>query len=197
MNSPESQTDKKKLVQLLQQFTPTGAGGDMGLVSDEDITLLATGHLGQFSAARRRQILLHVARDPVASRLVKELCDLELDSPSGRPRWSWSSPRTLRSLAVAWAVAASLMIGMFAWQMMDPGSVGRPSQTIQSYGQDDPEPDYWSQVDKQRLDERALHDRLRSYALVASTSACLVLSVGLVVCFAAKRKKRRQPMNSA
>jgi hypothetical protein len=64
--------------------------------------------------------------------------------------------------------------------------------TVAPYGTDT-EPDYWSQLDKQRLSNQTRWYTCRDIALVISTGACVILSVGLVLSI---YRNRKDPKNT-
>ena len=164
-------------------------------IDDEHVALLAEGRLGELSPDQQDDLLRAVVADPSNAELLKDLCDLGLGQ-SGKPTSSTGHPFgrfPLRAFTGAWAAAACLMIGLGLWRVADPPPVCGPAGVTRPYDAD-AGPDYWSQLDSQRLAERAGRDRYRDYALIASTTTCFILSVGLV---AAVRYRRRSDHHAA
>ena len=181
--------NRTQLIRLMNEVIRTGSV-ETGSIDDEHVALLAEGRLGDLSRDQQDDLLRTVVADPSNAELLKDLCDLGLGG-SGKPASSTGhlfGRLPLRVLTGAWAAAACLMIGLGLWRVADPPPVYGPAGVTRPYDAGATGPDYWSQLDRQRLTERASRDRYRDYALVASTTTCLILSVGLV---AAVRHRRR------
>ena len=169
-------SNRAQLIALLRQAIEADQGPD-GPIDDEHLILLATGRGDRLSDEQRRSLLRQVAANPEAARLVRELHELGLDEGQDAPDVSPPVVFTFRRVAqVGWAVAACLFIAIGAWRMADPPAPLNLDGTIRPYQTDD-RIDYWEQLDRQRLIERAEHDHLRDIALVISASACLVLAI--------------------
>ena len=148
---------------------------DTGQASESDneyITMIAEGRLNEIPVSERSRILDLIASDPESAMLLKNLADTGICSST-----SVRQTRTLRKLAIGWAAAACLMMGLFLWKTVDtPVAPDNYPFTVPYTVQPD-RPDYWSQLDQQRFTLWQSSSRYRDYALIISTSATFVLSV--------------------
>ena len=173
--------NRTQLIRLMNEVILAGSA-QTGSIDDEQIALLAEGRLGELPPDQQEDLLRAVVADPSHAELLENLCDLGLgQSGETTPKPSRLFGRyPVRLLTGAWAAAACLMIGLGLWRVADPPAAQEPAGAIRPYDAAPPGPDYWSQLDRQRLAGRASRDQYRDYALVASTTTCLILSVGLV-----------------
>ena len=197
MKPGSSKKARENIIKLFANSVHSHSTAHTDQIDDEEIALLATGQLDKLPPARRKQLLHQVATDPVAARLVKDIHSLNLDESVEAQRSMWRSSPRLRSVTVAWALAACLMMGLFLWRVVDPTPPVRGAGTVQVYGETQEPPDYWSQLEKQRLAQQATYHGYREYALVATTTICLVLSVGLVACVVSLRRRQHKAENPA
>ncbi len=171
------------------------AGSDAPELDCEHLALMAAGRLDELDPDDRSRLLARIAADPDAGRLLADLRQLGLDeSDDAAAGPDHARPlRLLKMTAVGWAVAACMVIGLGLWRTAQPPipmHSGGPGGTFQVYSADDAAPDYWSQVNHQRLQHRVRRDRYRDYALVFSGAASVVLSIGMIICLARCRRRR-------
>ena len=145
-------------------------------INDEQLTLLATGRLHEIDPEKRDQLLKQVANSPDESLLLSRLHALNLSG--GEQRTRRSTPLLRFTLGV-WAVAACLMLGLFVTQFTAPTPV-HPNSDLTPYHTPD-QPDYWDQLNQQRLENQNEWLAIRDYALIFSTVSCVVLSFGIVI----------------
>ena len=151
---------------------------------DEYIAMIAEGRINEILPSERSRILDIIAADPEAALLLKRLSDMGISSSA-----AVRQPGTMRKLAIGWAAAACIMMGLFVWRTMDTTVVpGHYDQTAPYSVQQD-SPDYWSQLDQQRFSLSQFRSRYRDYAIIVSTSTTLVLSV-LVAAVLLRRPKK-------
>ncbi len=163
---------KHNLIRLLKQTFSDARGNPQA--DEEYLVMLASGRYFEIPQPERYKLLSAIAGNPGESALLRDLYHLNKVQQSAS-RMS----TTYRIMALGWGIAACLMIGTFVSRVIDPPRQGIGVQTITPYGTE-AEPDYWSQLDKQRLSMQAKWHAYRDIALILSTVACLVLSIGLI-----------------
>ena len=186
-------TIENKILSLMQESLSPVADSSED-IDFEKIALLASGKIDELDSEERVQLLEHIATNPEAARLVKELQEMGLQEEAETKEEAtvqadttqhsfWSSPKVFRSFAVSWAVAASLMIGLFIWNSFIPEYNASGPGTLQTLGNEgDDTPDYWEQLNNKRIYEHNDQQKYMEYAFTASTTACFILSAGLVIC---------------
>jgi hypothetical protein len=152
--------------------------------NDEYIAMIAEGRINEIPEPERSKILDVIAADPESAMLLKDLSDAGICSSVAARQTG-----TVRKLAVAWATAACIMIGLFTWKAMDTTFTTGHHHSTTPYSMQQDNPDYWSQLEKQRLSSSQLRSRCRDYALILSTSATLVLAALVAVGFLRNSKK--------
>ena len=151
---------------------------------DEYIAMIAEGRINEIPEHQRSRVLDVIAADPESARLLKNLSDIGIQSSFVKRQ----TP-TVRKIAVAWATAACIMIGLFTWKAMDSTYVPVHRHDTTPYSNQQNNPDYWSQLEKQRLSSFQFRSRYRDYALMLSTSATLVLATLVAVGFLKNSRK--------
>lgn len=151
---------------------------------DEYIAMIAEGRTNEIPEPQRSRILDVIAADPESAVLLKDLSDARICSSSAAKQTG-----TVRKLAVAWATAACIMIGLFTWKTMDTTVVPDHYHNATPYSMQQDNPDYWSQLEKQRLSSSQLRSRYRDYALILSTSATFVLAALVAAGFLRNSRK--------
>jgi hypothetical protein len=154
----------------------------------EHLALVAMGRIDALSPDERRAVLERVAADRREAMLLADLCSAPWIDEGRRPL----RPRSglARINAGALAAAACVLIGLAVWRFADPPAPLNADGSIKPY-QSARQVDYWQQLDRQRLIDRARRDRYRDYALVTSTATCLVLSIPLACTLLRRRLPRR------
>ena len=152
---------------------------------DEYIAMIAEGRINEIPPSERSRILDIIAADPESAMLLKRLSDMGICS-SAVARQSG----TVRKLAISWAAAACIMVGLFAWKTMDRPVPPSHFHDTAPYSVQQDSPDYWSQLDQHRFSLSQIRSRYRDYALIVSTSTTLVLSV-LAAAVLLRRPKKR------
>ena len=180
--------DTNKKVDNLKEIIQRAFGRcDARQTSESDneyIAMIAEGRLGEIPASERPRILELIASDPESAMLLKSLSDTRICS-SARVQWT----RTERRLAIGWAAAACLMIGLFTWKSMDTHLVPNNYRPTTPYTMQSDDPDYWSQLDQQRFASWQCRSRYRDYALILSTSATFILATILLAVTLQKSRK--------
>jgi hypothetical protein len=190
MNDINIPKNKYDMIKLLEEVIHSQCSGPTEEIDDEKIALLASGKIDLLPEDQQKLLLKQVAADPVAAELVKDLADLNLTTEEdSKPAAFKRLVVMVRPIAAAWAVAACLTFGIFLWRTVEPP---RPIQIPQVYGAEDSYPDYWLQAYQQKLSKFSSRDRYREYALIASTTACAVLSMAVVFCIISKKRDRQK-----
>ena len=151
---------------------------------DEYIAMIAEGRINEIPEPQRSRVLDVIAADPESATLLKNLSDIGIQSLSAVRQTG-----TVRKLAVAWATAACIMIGLHTWKAMDITVVPDHYHNATSYSVQQDNPDYWSQLEKQRLASSQFRSRYRDYALILSTSATFVLAALVAIGFLRNSRK--------
>lgn len=151
---------------------------------DEYIAMIAEGRINEIPESERSRILDVIAGDPESAMLLKNLSDVGIQSS-----FAVKQKGTQRKLAIAWATAACIMIGLFTWKAMDTTVASIHYNNATPYSMQQDNPDYWSQLEKQRLSSSQLRSRYRDYALILSTSATFVLATLVAVGFLRNSRK--------
>ena len=176
---PSAPSDRAEMLRLVNGAIDALQRDSDEPIDEEHVSLLVTGQVERIPPAQRQDLLREVARDPELAQLVRDLHALGLsESDDGAER----SPVLFsfgRVTTIVWAAAACVLFGLGGWRLIDPPAPIAADGTLQTY-QADARMDYWEQLDRQRLIERAEHDRMRDMALLACAAACLVLSVPVV-----------------
>ena len=173
-------TIEDRLLSVMQESLRPEAG-QADEIDYERIALLAEGRIDELAAGERAELLEHIASNPEAARLVKDLQEINrAEQQENKGASFWSSPRVFRNIAVSWAVAACMMIGLFIWNSMVPDNNAGSDGTITTLNNES-DPDYWQQLNNKRMYENG-QGKYLEYAFTASTTACFVLSAGLVIC---------------
>lgn len=154
------------------------------LSDDEYIAMIAEGRINEIPEPQRSRVLDAIATDPESARLLKNLSDIGIQSSSVTRQTG-----AVRKLAVAWAAVACIMIGLFTWKSMDTTVVPDHYNNATSYSMQQDNPDYWSQLEKQRLSSSQFCSRYRDYALILSTSATFILAALVAVGFLRNSRK--------
>jgi len=175
----------KEQIRHLMAAALENRSDDAEPVDDEQIALLASGRFETLPVQQRQALLQQVVADPAASELLADISRLDLAEKT-------PARRTIRGfgfMSSAWALAACLMVGLFIWNIADPAPKIPPGDnTISVYG-NDPQPDYWDQLNKMRMHKQTRQYYYRDLALVISTSTCAVLSIVIVLLMIIARKK--------
>ncbi len=157
-------------------------------IDPEHLALLAEGRADELGKADRQRLLSQIAQDADARRWLAELTGPARSATARRAR------RTVRPLAVAWALAASLTVALGLWSWtVPPRPADAPAHGIEPYSVQHDGADYWDQLDRQRLVEQAQGRHWRDYAWLISASASLLLSVALLIALLGRRS-RREPL---
>lgn len=170
-------------------------------IDEEELLLFAAGRLDRVPIDRRGPLLQAVATDPQLGQLVAELQALGLDEgragsgqeADGPAVLARIGPRVGAPLGMAWLAAACLLLGVGLWRVNDPPAPLNPDGSVSMMSIPDQTPqdrDYWQQLDEQRRMQRVERDQYRDYALVATATATLVLSIPIV--WLALRPRRRR-----
>ena len=155
-------------------------------LTDEEVALVATGRLDELSPADQDRVLRQIAGDGESAQVLKEVYyALGLGRRDKAPPATWTFAASLPFVRVALTAAACMVVVMGLWRLADPpapiSQAPDGSFRIMSHGgPGSAQPDYWAQLDQQRLAQRAQRDHLRDYALIASTTTCLILAVPIV-----------------
>ena len=179
----ENSDNTKRMLGLVRRVMASGADDEAEL-NEEHLALLAEGRGDLLDEADRRRLLDRIACDPEAGALLADLSaieEIQSASVGGSSRIRLKS--IARSLAIGWAAAACMLIAVGAWRVARPPvPIGPDGKIIQRYAADPARPDYYDQLQRQRLERQARWDPYRDYALCIAVGACLVMSIGLVVC---------------
>ena len=152
---------------------------------DEYIAMIAEGRINEIPEPQRSRVLDAIAADPESAKLLRNLSDIGIQSLSVAKQTG-----TVRKLAVAWATAACIMIGLFTWKAMDTTVLSDHYHNTTPYSIQQDNPDYWSQLKKQRLSSSQFRSRYRDYALILSTSATFILAALVAVGFLRNSRKK-------
>lgn len=165
-------------------------------VDEENLLLVVLGRGDELSAAERDAVIRAIADDPETAELAAALHRLDLAAIPATPATATARPDILftfrRTVQVAWALAACLLLTLGVWRLADPPAPLTRHGTLTPYATAN-QVDYWQQLDRQRLVERADRDRYRDYALVAASAACLILSIGVVGVLLRKQRDAHPP----
>lgn len=166
-------------------------------LTDEEIAVVATRGLDGVPESMRQRVLQQAVVDPEAAQLLRDAVQLDLEDSVVVARRKRKPVKHFMQLTyVAWAAAACLVLSLGVWRFADPPrdvtSTGG-GMTIHSLSVDRPVPDYWNQVERERLMDQAQSDRLRDYALLASSLACLILSIPVAIRVIRHDSGPRQP----
>lgn len=174
--------NKKNMIQLLKRAF---CGENNKIHADEEyLDMLASGRYEEIPEQERKKLLAAIVQNSEESSLLKDLYEVKKGPQSVK--------RVIagyRIMTLGWGIAACLMIGLFVSRAIDPSPQGDGVQIVKPYGVE-ADPDYWSQLDKQRLSMQSKWHTYRDVALVISTITCVVLSVGLL--FVIRREHKSQ-----
>jgi len=191
MSNTQNGKNRRDMIQLLAESIDSQQPAPSTEIDDEQIALLAAGKLDHLNQAQRKRLLRQVASDLIAGELLRDLCELKLEESERAAATNGRRLRVaLRLVAAGWAVAACLMVGLLVWRMTNPAAPIRDQ--VQPYGTEQTQPDYWSQLEHQRLLRQAERYKYREYALLASTTACVILSISLAMCISLQRRRNQQ-----
>ena len=157
-------------------------------LDDEYIAMIAEGRINEISEPERSRLLDAIAADPELAMLLENLSDAEICSFSVVGQKS-----SARKLAVAWAAAACIMIGLLTWKTMDTAVVPGHYHNATPYSVQQDNPDYWSKLEQQRISSSQSRSRYRDYALILSTSATFVLAALVAAGFLRNARKNDSP----
>jgi hypothetical protein len=157
-------------------------------VDEEHLVLFASGRLDRVPESMRGPLLRAVATNPALGQLIAELHELRLDEGAVRIEQAHGSPNVIARigprvgapLGVTWLVAACMLFGIGLWRFGDPPAPLNPDGSVSMMQMEQtpgPSQDYWQELDDQRRIERAHRDQYRDYALVATATATLILSI--------------------
>lgn len=171
----------KALFQQAFEMCDTAAHSEF---DDEYIAMIAEGRINEIPPSERSRMLDIVAADPESAMLLKRLSDMQISSSPARRQAG-----TVRKLALGWAAAACIMVGLFAWKTMDAPVTPNHFHGTAPYSVQRDSPDYWSQLENERFSLSQFRSRYRDYALILSTSTTLVLTVLVAVVLLRKSGK--------
>lgn len=177
---------------LLEQ-SMSSAGTNDANYDIEDLVLLAEGRVDELDDDRRSRLFDAIAASPEAGTLVLELQRLGIGEAAGAARRPAASGWTLRVLLGTWAAAACLLLSLAVWRTADPPAPLMTNGTIDTLNAKPEEVDYWAQLDEQRRMARVERDEWRDLALLATSGACLALSIGIVGCVFWRRATHPTP----
>ncbi|MBI9016547.1 MAG: hypothetical protein JEZ07_04715 [Phycisphaerae bacterium] len=161
--------------QIIDTITDALSSGEsIGEIDEEAIAIIASGQLNRLPQDRRDEILRHIIANPAAAELLADLEPLNLADNSR------SNSRSLYIAKISLAIAACLMIGFFAWFIIEPPQASPILENFNLFNAENQGSDYWSQVNQQRLAQNSGTDYFREIALIASTVSCLILSIIIV-----------------
>ncbi len=161
-------TDVEKLKLLFEQAFSSCSVGQSQADYDEYIALVAEGRADLLPADIRSQVLDRISFDSDSAALLKSLEDISATS---------AKKGGFKVMSITWAMAATLMFGLFMWRVIVPPPVGYTYKNLTPFSTYDPGSQYWTQAQKQRLIKDAESCRLRDYALIGSIAATCILSV--------------------
>ena len=166
--------DENKLKMLFEQALSSGQNVQQVSNYDEYIGLIAEGRIDLLPPSVRHQVLDQIAYDPDSAALLKALNGIEANTSNSNNRGGF------RVMSITWAVAATLMIGLFMWRVVVPPPAGYGFRDLSPYSTRDLQDQYWSQAHQQRLVMDANSSRWRDYALIGSILATCILSAVLL-----------------
>jgi hypothetical protein len=175
-------TDIEKLKLLFDQAFSSCPVDESQTDYDEYIALVAEGRADLLPKDVRSAVLDRISYDSDSASLLKELEGISV--PSAKP----AKRGGFRVMSITWAMAATLMFGLFMWRIVIPPQEGYSIGHLNPYSTTDIGTEYWNQAHKQRLVMDIDGSRWRDYALLGSISATCVLSVVLLT----DRLKRRR-----
>ena len=175
-----SNLNRQQLIDLIRQTWRTDHAVGPPSFDEEDLILLATGRLEEVPGNRRNDLLRCVASDDELAELVSQLNALGLSDEQHGHAEQPAATRLMIGARYAWAIAACLLLMLGIWRVADPPAPVTIHGTLKPYATE-AQSDYWQQLDRQRLVERAERDRVRDYALLGTSIACVVLTIPVVI----------------
>jgi hypothetical protein len=164
-------TDVEKLKLLFEQAFSSCSDDQSQTDYDEYIALVAEGRADLLPASVRSSVLDRISFDPDSAELLKSLEGISAVSQSSAKKGGF------RVMSITWAMAATVMFGLFMWRVIVPPPVEYSFKHLSPFSTTSPESEYWNQAHKQRLVMDADSCRLRDYALIGSIAATCLLSV--------------------
>jgi hypothetical protein len=175
-------SDAEKLRMLFEQaFSSAENAGDASNY-DEYIALIAQGRIDLLPESIRQQVLDKIAYDPDSAELLNGLSGVL------KAKGSNNNSGNFRTMSITWAMAATLMVGLFVWRAVVPPQAGYSFRQVTPYSTKGIGNEYWDQAQQRRAVMDANSSRWRDYALLGSVSVTCILS--LVILTDRLRRKR-------
>jgi hypothetical protein len=175
--------DTSKLKMLFEQAFSADQNVEQAGDYDEYIALVAEGRIDLLPESVRTQVLDAIAYDPDSAALLKSLNAMKATKKSS------SGNGNFKVMSITWAMAATLMFGLFMWRVVVPPAADYSFAKVTPYSTKSIQDEYWSQAQQQRKVLNVDSSRLRDYALIGSIAATCILSI--VVLSGRTRRKRK------
>lgn len=167
-------TDVEKLKLLFEQAFSSCSSDQSQTDYDEYIALVAEGRSHLLPAQVRSAVLERISFDSDSAQLLKELESVSVVAAKPAKKGGF------KVMSITWAMAATLMFGLFMWRVIVPPPAEYAIKHLNPYNTPEVTTGYWDLAHKQRLIKEIDSSRWRDYALLGSITATCILSVVLL-----------------